>query len=515
MFDPTRIVPFMAEHKVAIGAIAAAAATPTLVMVAPEVYDAVAGLPPQAKFAIAGVAGVAGVGAVAATGRRTTRAAVRVYRSFEKMTERRREAEAAHKLARLRTQAFRQGSLPGAERVVMVERSAGNISNISRERSTLPWELERELAAAKRTVLVIGDTAPGIELDAEPDLVITEAGEAVAEFRKSPVRDDIGDAIRRTQQWRPRQEPYLTSFLNHCEVQVGVHISAPGCTSLTDGLHGLGPRVQGTEANFHIYVHDPRDPADPCQTDSSEQVNGHREAEVPALVLAGGDFGGPPLDPDLLAVMNVSATRQMGRRETEVDRRDVRERLLGLEEEYYDQAARDGDRVFLVSNFNGVKSNWEIRSLVDVIESASLRNYHPLGESAKFAGLDYGDVSHVAKGAWIPSVPFAFGDSHAAQGAAKEITTGQWQSLFYGFAPDQLPLQYRLGAATFVTGHPRAGEAFIEALERALPIQNTVIAHWNTAVSGAHAVFCVPAAPREIRAAGLRFDPQAFAKQAG
>ena len=172
--------------------------------------------------------------------------------------------------------------------MVMVEQSAGNISNISLEPSTLPPALLEELAAAKRVVAVIGDTSPGLELDEEPDLLIYDHDLYLAKFKKSPVRDDIQDAIRRTGMWLTHQEPMYRSFLNKCEVQVGIRIAAPGCTSLTDSLHGFGLLGRGSEANFLVYVHDPREEAD-LAPEISAAANGHREyAEIPSLVAAGG-----------------------------------------------------------------------------------------------------------------------------------------------------------------------------------------------------------------------------------
>ena len=140
----------------------------------------------------------------------------------------------------------------------MLEKSAGNISNVGLEPSTLHPALQEELAAAKRGVAVIGDTSPGLELDAMPDLLVKDHDQYLAVFKKSPVRDDIQDAIRRTSRmWLPRQEPKLHNFLKSCEVQVSFQIAAPGCTSLTDSLYGFGPQTRGSEANFQIYVHDP------------------------------------------------------------------------------------------------------------------------------------------------------------------------------------------------------------------------------------------------------------------
>ena len=64
------------------------------------------------------------------------------------------------------------------------------------------------------------------------------------------------------------------SFMNKCEVQVGVQITALGCTATTDGLYGFGSRTRGTEASFQFYVHDPRKEAVLNHGDSVYLANG-------------------------------------------------------------------------------------------------------------------------------------------------------------------------------------------------------------------------------------------------
>jgi hypothetical protein len=105
----------------------------------------------------------------------------------------------------------------------------------------------------------------------------------------------------------------------------------------------------------------------------------------------------------------------------------------------------------------------------------------------------------------------SFSDTHAAFGAAREIAKGHWDTPFYGFSPDRTSLSQRGISATFVTGNPRVGQSFIETLDRSLPVHNVVIAHWNETAHSAWALYCVPATPFEIKTAGLRLDPEAFA----
>ena len=215
--------------------------------------------------------------------------------------------------------------------------------------------------------------------------------------------------------------------------------------------------------------------------------------------------------------MDVSTGRPPSLQERLVDHRSFEEQLLTLETEFYKQAGLEGDRVLLISNFNGMKKNSVIRRTIDIIESASLRNYYPLGSgpsrSSRSTWPDYADVSHIVAGPWQPCTPMSFGDSHAAVVTAKEIAAGHWESQFYGYAPEA-PLELRKGATTFITGNPRSGIAFLEALEGALNLNNTFITHWNDRSPAAYAIFCVPVFHEEIKAAGLRFS-QAFTKQAG
>ena len=108
-------------------------------------------------------------------------------------------------------------------------------------------------------------------------------------------------------------------------------------------------------------------------------------------------------------------------------------------------------------------------------------------------------------------MPIAITDTHAAMVTSKEIAKGQWQTLFAAYDPERTPLASRRVTTTFVTGNPRVARTFIDALDRALPVHNFTIAHFNPAVTGAWAVFCVPAMPSELRSAGLRINPEAFA----
>ena len=503
-----KTIQFAGDRKKGIAVVTAAGLAPLVITNIPEAYGFISSMPQEAQWGVGGIAAASAIGVGVAAGRRAGRFMDSARRRTEALVQRQRETDAKRKLARLRNQAFRKGILPRADKVVMVERSAGNISNVSLEHSTLSPALQEELAAAKRVVAVVGDTSPGLELDEEPDLLVYDNDQYLAVFKKSPVRDDIPDAIRRTGMWLPRQEPMLRSFLNDSEVQVSFHIEAPGCTSLTDSLNGFGVLARGSEANMHIYVHDPRDEAAPNQEDLA---NGHREcAEIPSLVAAGNVH-----NDGLVLDMDFSMARPVGRRVKVADHRSFEDQLLGLETEFYEQAGRSGDRVFLISNFNGVKQNSVIRQTIDIMEAASLRNYYPLGSgSTRSTWPDYADVSHIVAGPWQPSIPISFGDTHSAVVAANEIAAGKWESQFFGFDPD-LPYELRKGTATFVAGNPRAGVAFIDALEGALELNHTFITHWNERSPAAYAVFCVPVYQHEIQAAGLRFPSQAFTKQRG
>lgn len=125
--------------------------------------------------------------------------------------------------------------------------------------------------------------------------------------------------------------------------------------------------------------------------------------------------------------------------------------------------------------------------------------------------MQYADLSHVPPGAWIPSVAMSFSDTHAAFGSARDIAKGHWDTPFHGFSPDRTALSERGIAVTYITGNPRVGQSFLETMDRSLPVHNVVIAHWNQAAHLAWALFSVPATPSEIKSAGLRLEPEAFA----
>ena len=496
---------FVQRHKLILAIMLLAAATPSAMMAIPSVFSEVAALPPQAKFAVLGITLAFSGAALFASGRWLRSFMTRAFQTLEDFAKRRQSAKEALERVRQWKVNFVIGDSPGADKVAIIEEAAGNISNISREPGSLDPELQEELAVGRRKVTVVADTSPGIEIDTPPELQETESGEKVAAFVKEPVRDEIGVAIRHGQQWLVKQLPFLNAFLKGCEVQVGTHIVSHGSTSLVDALHGFAPRARGTEANAHFLVEE----APKQDIPKPFSQNGHNVAsELHAVpVLAGGLCD----DPDLSPILNHVATRPAGRREQQVDHRDLREHLLDLEAEFTDMAAVQRDLIFLISNKEDVKENRQIRDIVDIFSSACLRNFSPLGAPSKPVSMDYADISHVPAGPWIPSVPLSFSDTHAAFGTAREIGKGQWSTPFYGFAPDRIPLSRRGMAATFVTGNPRVGQEFINSLERALPIHNVVIAHWNQSASTAWALFCVPATPFEIKAGGLKLDAEAFA----
>ena len=493
---------FVQRHKMILAILLLAAASPSVLMAVPTIVSSVGELPAQARFAVIGFAlAICGV-AMFASGRWFRRVMFKALQSLEGLAKRRQDAK---EKARDWKRTFIEGSSPGCEKVALVELAAGNISNISRESGSVDQDLKAELAEARRKITVEADTAPGVEIDSPPDLRVSGSGEKVAAFRKSPVRDDIGDAKRHVSQWLPEQEPFLRSYLKGCEVQVGIHVVAHGCTSLIDAVHGFAPRNRGTEANAHFMVIESHR-QEPFRAFTQ---NGHKDpAEVPAVLVPAG---APCDEPDDRPILNYGAARAVGRREPQDDRRELRDHLLELEAEFTDMAAMQGNVIFLISNKEGVKENRQIRDIIDVFSSATLRNYHPLGAPSKPLGLDYADLSHVPPGPWIPSVPMSFSDTHAAFGAAREIAKGHWDTPFYGFSPDRTSLSQRGISATFVTGNPRVGQSFIETLDRSLPVHNVVIAHWNQAAHSAWALFCVPATPFEIKSAGLRLDPEAFA----
>ncbi len=503
---------FASDHKKGIAGVAAAGLAPVVIANIPKAHEFATSLPQAVQWGIGFMALVLALAGGVKAGRHVGRLVESARQRAGELMQRYRETKARNWKAGRLLQAFWKGTLPGADKVSMVELSAGNISNISKEPSTLPPALQEELAAAKRVVAVIGDTSPGLELDEEPDLLTDDHGLHVAEVKISPVRNDIKDAIGRTEMWLDRQEPMYHSFLSGCEVQVGIQIAAPGCTSLTNSLHGFGLLDRGSEANFLVYVHDPREEAGLGQKAPAGSTNGHREpAEVPSLVAAGGIPSSCGMTPEI----NITDGRPRGTVERRVDHRSFEDQLLALETELYERAASNGDRVILISNRNGQKQNSVIRRTIDTIESASLRNYYPLGSGpSRSTYPDHADVSHMVAGPWQPSTPMSFGDSHAAVVAAKEIASGQWDSQFYGYIPE-VPLELRQTATIFVTGNPRAGLAFTHYLEGALPMNHTFITHWNERSPAAYVVFCVPVFHEEIKAAGLRFPSQVFTKQAG
>ena len=496
---------YVQQHKLILAILLLAAATPSVFLAVPAIVSAVGALPVQAKFAVIGFSLASCGVALMFSARWLRRVVSRALQSLEAFDKRRQEAKTASSNAREWKRYFEDGNASGSDKVAIIEESAGNITNISRESSSLDAELKAELAVGRRKVTVVADTSPGVEIDTPPELRITETGEKGAAFFKKPVRDEVEPAIQHTLQSLPYQLPFLNSFLKGCEPQVGTHIVAHGCTSLIDAIHGFAPRSRGTEANAHFFI------TESSRKDLPQSMvfNGHGEsAEIPAVpVMAGVTCE----NQEHLPKLNRTAARSGGRREVKIDRRDLREHLMDLETEFTDMAAVQRDLVFLISNKDGVKENRKIRDIVDVFCSACLRNFSPLGAPAKPVGMDFADISHVPPAAWIPSEALSFSDPHAAFGAAREISKGQWNTPFFWFAPDKTPLAHRDMAATFVTGNPRIGQEFINHLDRALPIDNVVIAHWNQEASTAWALFCVPATPFEVKSAGLRLDLDTFA----
>ena len=254
-------IAFLHRHKVLLVLLLLGFAMPSLYLTAPEILAHLAGWPPLAKGYIAGVAIVVVGAAFIAMARRFFRALVQAWQR------------------RQQTSAFLDGNLPGSEHVAIVWRAAGSVTNVFFAKSLLSVDLLIELAKASRKVLVLPDNSPGVGVDTPPELAIGKSGEKTAEFRKPHVRDDAREAARVTELWTAHQEPFLNSFLTGCEVRVGVHVVAPGCSSLTDSLYGFGQRIRGSEGNLVFFIHDSRADDDP--DDDPDDIG-----DMPAQVLA-------------------------------------------------------------------------------------------------------------------------------------------------------------------------------------------------------------------------------------
>ena len=243
------VIEFLSRHKLMTAFFCLAFAAPSLFLAAPDIAAQVNAWSPQAKLTLAGVAIVGAAAGFIAVVRWFCQTLARSWRS---------RAEAAQWNA-----AFVDGTLPGAEKVAIIWRVAGSVTNVMSAGAMLSPGLRSELGKACRKVLVLPDNSPGVGIDTPPQLVTGESGDTTAEFRKSPVRDDARVAGRQSQQWLAQMEPYLTSFMSGCAARLAIHVVAPGCSSLTDALFGFAERIQGSEGNIVFYVHDPRGEGEP------------------------------------------------------------------------------------------------------------------------------------------------------------------------------------------------------------------------------------------------------------
>ena len=192
------------------------------------------------------------------------------------------------------------------------------------------------------------------------------------------------------------------------------------------------------------------------------------------------------------------------------DRPTIEEQISSMEAEFGRLAGWQHDRVFLLSNTNGIRQDAQKRLVMEIIASACLVEFNPGEDDIEYAGPRREDFSHFPPAVWAPSEPFRFSDTHEALNSARQVADGDYESMFSGFDPDKIPLSSRRVAATFITGNPRPGQAFLSDLERSLPIQSIVIAHWLPTCQHAWAVFCLPTTQFEIQSAGLKFDTKAF-----
>ena len=248
-------VAFLQRHKQLLVLMTLAAAGPSLVLAAPDLLARFEELSPRIRFSLMAIAGVLAVALAIALTRALCRALVRAWRRrLEHAEQRRRTA--------LWNAAFKRGSLSGAETVGIVWKAAGSVTNIMRTPGHLSAPLISELSVARRGVMILPDSSPGVGIDSPPRLAGDEADEQVAEFLRHPVRDDARAAGRQAQLWTTQQLPYLTSFLSSVEIRVGIHIVGRGCSSLTDSIMGFGPEIRGTEGNLFFYIHDPQDAAE-------------------------------------------------------------------------------------------------------------------------------------------------------------------------------------------------------------------------------------------------------------
>lgn len=254
-------------------------------------------------------------------------------------------------------------------------------------------------------------------------------------------------------------------------------------------------------------------------TINNKHRNGHSDpGQVPGLTIpeAGpmeADDSGPDHDDLVPDIDNIYLRPQRQTRRTpEVasDRPTIEEQISSMEAEFGRLAGWQHDRVFLLSNTNGIRQDAQKRLVMEIIASACLVEFNPGEDDIQYAGPRREDFSHFPPAVWAPSEPFRFSDTHEALNSARQVADGDYESMFSGFDPDQIPLSSRRVAATFITGNPRPGQAFLSDLERSLPIQSIVIAHWLPTCQHAWAVFCLPTTQFEIQSAGLKFDTKPF-----
>ena len=201
------------------------------------------------------------------------------------------------------------------------------------------------------------------------------------------------------------------------------------------------------------------------------------------------------------------------RKRTQLEARPtIKEQISSMEEELGKLAAKGPDHVYLMSNKGGAREDIMHRTVMDIIASASLGDFSPDGVKYRGEGKTYADLSHIPATFWLPSLPIRFSDTHGALMAAREVANEEFETMFDGFSPDEIPLANRRVAATFITGNPRSGQVFISDLEKSIPISNIVVAHWlpPAACSETWTVFCIPATQHEIEVVGLKLDQRVY-----
>jgi hypothetical protein len=489
---------------------------PLLVVAMPELLRAVAGLPTYAQLSVIGLSLLAAACAAVAITTRVARAFSARLAAWDAVTERQVKDEEARQDAAWKEQIFQKGDAGRNQDTVKVATLFGGSAgaNLANGEFTLnDGTLREELVGSVRQAAVKPVAADVLDLGRWPEVLQTPSGELVV-FSYPSAKDHLWQVDIMHAQALPHHQPWLHNYYLGARTTVTWKIIGRGCSGLAAARKGLlSPDWPPSERTIWGYIGDapPEDPS------GDGVVAVESEKREPDLVVAAVARDGRFNDP-MYQVPRKTRGLRPTRRNTQGPGTElykpVADQIWEAEGEFFQNAGDRDQAVFVIQNGkSGGYDNFGIKRALEVMESAALLDYHPLG-SRPAGAMQFADPAHIPPAIYAITIPaIEVTDASSSLLQAKRVLAPKLQVdiPFHSF-DRAIPLDLRLEPIVFITGSWKAAESFLHQLNR-LPCQPIVIAHWNETARTAYAVLAFALTSKELEESHWNIPRTAFADE--